>query len=254
MTLDVFKLDGHVALVTGGGSGLGRGMAIALAEAGADIAVLYRSDCSSTRQAVTALGRRCLALQLDLDKATVPQLQGAVLQVINQVGRLDILVNCAGTAHRVAALQYSEADWEEVLRVNLKAAFFLSQAAGRHFARRGRGKIINVGSLLSFQGGVLNAAYTASKSGLLGLTHLLANEWAPLGINVNCIIPGYMDTRFCAPLKADPERNQAILKRIPAGRWGQPEDLGGAVVFLASPASDYVHGAPLVVDGGWLSR
>lgn len=254
MILDLFKLDGHVALVTGGGTGLGQGMAIALAEAGADIAVLYRSHFAPTRQAVAAMGRRCLGVQLDLAKATVPQLHGAVQQVINQLGRLDILINCAGTAHRARALEHSEQDWDEILRVNLKAAFFLSQAAAAHFAERGHGKIINVGSLLSIQGGLLNAAYTSSKSGLLGLTRLLANEWAPLGVNVNCIIPGYMDTPLCAPLRADPERNRAILDRIPANRWGTPQDLQGAVVYLASQASDYVHGAALVVDGGWLAR
>ncbi len=254
MILDSFKLDGQVALVTGGNGDLGGGMAIALAEAGADIAVLYRTSYDSTRQSVTDLGRRCMGIQLDLAKATVPQLQGAVLQVINQLGRLDILINCAGTAQRIPALEYTEKAWDEVLRVNLKAAFFLSQAAAAHFRKRGRGKIINVGSLLSFQGGILNAPYTASKSGLLGLTRLLANEWAPLGINVNCIVPGYMDTRLCAPLKADPERNQQILSRIPAGRWGTPTDLQGAVVYLASGASDYVHGAALVVDGGWMCR
>ena len=254
MILDLFKLDGRVAFITGGTSGLGQGMALALAEAGADVAVLYRSDFGPTRQAITALRRRCLGLQLDLNRATVPQLQGAVQQVINQFGGLDILVNCAGMGYRVPALEYKEEAWDEVLRVNLKAAFFLAQAAAAHFAKRGYGKIINVGSLLSLQGGILNAAYTSSKSGLLGLTRLLANEWAPLGINVNCIIPGYMETRYTAPLQADPERNRAILERIPANRWGRPEDLQGAVVFLASPASDYVHGAALVVDGGWLCR
>lgn len=254
MILDLFKLDGQVALVTGGNGDLGQGMALALAEAGANIAVLYRTNFDSTRQGITNLGRRCMGIQLDLAKATVPQLQGAVQQVINQLGRLDILVNCAGTAQRTPALDYTEKAWDEVLRVNLKAAFFLSQAAAAHFRERGSGKIINVGSLLSFQGGILNAPYTSSKSGLLGLTRLLANEWAPLGINVNCIVPGYMDTRLCAPIKGDPQRNQEILTRIPAARWGTPADLQGAVVYLASRASNYVHGTTLVVDGGWMSR
>jgi 2-deoxy-D-gluconate 3-dehydrogenase len=254
MVLDLFKLDGQVALVTGGGSGLGQSMAIALAEAGVDIAIIYRSSYDDTRHAITALGRRCMGVQLDLAKATVPQLQGAVLQVVNQLGHLDILINAAGTTHRAPALEHSEQDWDEVLRVNLKAAFFLSQAAGAHFCRRGSGKIINICSLLSMQGGILNASYTASKTGLLGLTHLLASEWAPHGVNVNCIIPGYMDTNLCAPLKADPERSEKILARIPAGRWGTPEDVKGAVLYLASHASDYVHGASLVIDGGWMVR
>lgn len=254
MILDSFKLDGQVALITGGGTGLGQGMAIALAEAGADVAILYRSHLEPTRKAITPLGRRCLGVQLDLSKATVTQLQGAVQQVINMLGRLDILINCAGVAYRIPALEYGEKEWDDVMRVNLRAAFFLAQAAAAHFRERGHGKIINVGSLLSFQGGTLNAGYTSSKSGVLGLTHLLANEWAPLGINVNCIIPGYMDTPFCAPLKEDPERNKEILDRIPAGRWGTAQDLQGAVVYLASRASDYMNGADLVLDGGWLVR
>jgi len=254
MILDAFKLDGQVALVTGGGTGLGQGMAIALAEAGADIAVLYRTHYEATGRTIEALGRAFLPVQLDLASATVEQLRAAVQQVIDHFGHLDILVNCAGITHRAPALEYSEEAWDEVLRVNLKAAFFLAQAAARHFRERGRGKIINIGSMLSFQGGILNTAYTSSKSGLMGLTRLLANEWAPLGINVNCIIPGYMDTALCAPLKADPQRNRAILDRIPANRWGTPEDLQGAVVYLASRASDYVHGAALFVDGGWFAR
>jgi 2-deoxy-D-gluconate 3-dehydrogenase len=254
MIPDLFKLDGQVALVTGGSSGLGQAMTLALAEAGADIAILYRRNADATRQAVTSLGRRSLGIQLDLARATIPQLQGAVQQVINQLGRLDILLNCAGVTHRAPGLECSEQGWDETLRVNLKAPFFLSQAAAAHFREQGRGKIINVGSLMSLQGGILNAPYTSSKSGLLGLTRALANEWAPLGINVNCIIPGYMDTPLCAPLKDDPERNQAIVDRTPADRWGTPADLQGAVIYLASAASDYVHGAALAVDGGWLAR
>ncbi len=255
MILDAFRLDGQVALVTGGGTGLGQGMAVGLAEAGADIAILHRTHFAETRQAVGALGRRCIGVPLDLATASVEDLGAAVQQVVAQMGRLDILVNCAGITARAPALDYREEDWDALLRVNLKAAFFLAQAAARHFvARGGGGKIINIGSLLSLQGGILNSGYTSSKSGLLGLTRLLANEWAPLGINVNCIIPGYMDTALCAPLKADAARNRAILDRIPANRWGTPQDLQGAVVFLASHAADYVHGIALPVDGGWLAR
>ncbi len=252
MILDLFKLDGQVALVTDGGSGLGQGMAIALAEAGADVAVVYSSQLDLTRQAIAALGRRCMGVQLDLGKASVPQLQGAVQQVVNQFSHLDILVNCAEADRRTLALQYTERDWDEVLRVNLKAAFFLAQAAGAHFRERGRGKVINVGSLSRLQGGAPDVAYTSSKSGLLGLTELLASEWAPMGVNVNCVVRGYLDTALPTAATEIRELREAILERIPARRLGTPQDLHGAVVYLASRASDYVNGIALVVDGGWL--
>ncbi len=253
MILDSFKLDGHVALVSGGGTRLGHDLAIALAEAGADVALLYRSDIDATRKAITPLGRRCLGVQLDLAKATVTQLQGAVQQVINMLSHLDILVNCEGVAQVTPVLDYAEKDWDEALRVNLKASFFLAQAAAVHFRERRRGKVINVGSMLSPEGGILNAAYTSSKSALLGLTHLLASEWAPLGINVNCIIPGFMvDPSAGSPGPADSAK--ALAERIPAGRLGSPTDLQGALVYLAGSASDYVHGATLIVDGGWSVR
>jgi 2-deoxy-D-gluconate 3-dehydrogenase len=254
MILDAFKLDGRVALVTGAGQGLGQAMALGLAEAGADIAGLDRYDCRDTCEAVRALGRRYHPLVLDLRQSNAADLQRGVAEVVESLGRLDILVNNAGIIRRSPALEFSEADWDDVLHVNLRSLFFLSQAAAKVMAEQGGGKIINVASMLSFQGGVLVPAYTAAKSGVAGLTHALANEWACLNINVNAIAPGYMATANTAPLRANPERSAAILSRIPAGRWGQPQDLQGAVVFLASDAASYLHGAILAVDGGWLGR
>ena len=261
MILDQFNLAGKVALVTGPGTGLGQAIALALAEAGADIVGVYRESFAETQARVEALGRRWLSLPCDLTTAAPADLQELVAQTVAGLGRLDIVVNNAGIIRRAPAVDYSEADWDEVMQVNLKAAFFLSQAAARYFlaradvpAGRARGKIIHVASVLSCQGGILVAAYTASKSGLAGLTRLLANEWAAHGINVNALAPGYMVTRNTEPLRRDPQRNAAILARIPAGRWGEPADLQGAAVFLASEASNYVHGALIPVDGGWLAR
>ena len=254
MILDAFRLDGQVAVVTGGTRGLGAGLAVGLAEAGADICVLGRTLAVETGAAVTALGRRFEEVTCDMLTATPADLQAAVDDVVERMGKIDILVNNAGIIRRDPAIDFSETDWDDVLQVNLKAPYFLSQAAARAMAPSGRGKIIHIASMLSFQGGILVSSYTAAKSGLAGLTHALANEWAPLGINVNAIAPGYMATDVTAPLRADEQRNRAILDRIPAGRWGAPDDLKGAVVFLASPASDYVHGTILPVDGGWLSR
>lgn len=254
MILDTFKLDGRVALVTGSTRGLGRSYAVALAEAGADVALLDRSPADETRSRVEALGRRCTSLKLDLSTAEGPDYGRAVGDVVSELGRLDILVNNAGIIRRTPALEFTAADWGEVLQVNLNAVFFLSQAAGRVMAECGGGKIINVASMLSFQGGVFVPSYTASKHAIAGLTKALANEWAPLRINVNAIAPGYMATDNTAPLRADQHRAAAILERIPAGRWGTPEDLMGAVVFLASDAAAYLNGAVIPVDGGWLTR
>ncbi len=252
--LDAFRLDDKVALVTGVGRGLGQAMAVGLAEAGADIAGLYHTRYEETQARVEALGRRLLAVECDLRKATVARLNEIVDQVVSELGSLDILVNNAGVIRRAPALEFSEEYWDDVIQVNLKALFFLSQAAARVMGEQGGGKIIHVASMLSFQGGILVPSYTASKSGVAGLTRAMANEWAAQGINVNAIAPGYMATDNTAPLRADLQRNQAILARIPAGKWGDPADLRGAVVFLASAASDYMHGAIVPVDGGWLAR
>lgn len=252
MSATAFSLAGRVALVTGANAGIGQGIAVALAAAGADVAAVGRSEPGETGERVRAAGRRFIAIQADLDAAQRPQ--EIVQEVTGKLGPLDILVNNAGIIRRGEALDFSEADWDAVLNVNLKTVFFLAQAAARGMIARGRGKIINIASMLSFQGGIRVASYTASKSGVLGITRLLANEWAARGINVNAIAPGYIATRNTAALREDEVRNREILSRIPAGRWGVPEDLGGAAVFLASSASDYVHGAVLPVDGGWLAR
>ncbi len=253
--LDLFRLDGKVALVTGASRGLGQAMAVALAEAGADIAALDRSTGSpATRQTVEALGRRFAQFTCDLRAASVENLRAAVAETVETLGRVDILVNTAGAILRAPALEFSEADWDEILQVDLKALFFLSQAAAQQMVKQGGGKIIHIASVLSFQGGVRVPAYAAAKSGVAGLTRAMANEWAGYNINVNAIAPGYMVTDNTQALRADPERDQAIVERIPAGHWGVPDDLRGAVVYLASPASGYVHGTILSVDGGWLAR
>jgi 2-deoxy-D-gluconate 3-dehydrogenase len=252
--LDLFRLDGRVALVTGVGRGLGQAMALGLAEAGADIAGLYHTRYQETRSQVEALSRRFLPVQCDLEQASAAQLAGVIGQVVDHLGRLDILVNDAGIIRRAPALEFGEQDWDAVIQVNLKALFFLSQAAARVMAQQGSGKIIHVASMLSFQGGIRVPAYTAAKSGVAGLARAMANEWASQGINVNAIAPGYMATDNTAPLRQDPQRNRAILDRIPAGAWGDPADLKGVVVFLASAASNYMHGAIVPVDGGWLAR
>ena len=247
-----FSLTGRVALVTGANSGIGQGIAVALAAAGADIAAVGRSSPAQTSERVRAAGRRFFGLEADLGSAA--HCQEIVQEVTAHFGAVDILVNNAGIIRRGEALDFSEEDWDAVMNVNLKTVFFLAQAAARSMVQRGRGKIINIASMLSFQGGIRVASYTASKSGVMGITRLLANEWAAKGINVNAIAPGYIATRNTAALKDDAIRNREILSRIPAGRWGVPEDLAGAAVFLASSASDYVHGTILPVDGGWLAR
>jgi 2-deoxy-D-gluconate 3-dehydrogenase len=229
-------------------------MALGLAEAGADVAGLYRTNYEESQARVEALGRRFLPVHCDLQEATVAELNQVVDQVVGEMGQLDILVNNAGIIRRAPALEFSEQDWDDVIQVNLKALFFLSQAAARVMDQQGGGKIINIASMLSFQGGILIPPYTAAKSGVAGLTRALANEWAAKGINVNAIAPGYMATDNTAPLRADPVRNPAILARIPAGDWGEPADLKGTVVFLASEASNYMHAAIVPVDGGWLAR
>lgn len=250
---DLFDLSGRVAMVTGANTGLGQAIAIALAKAGADIAALGRTPPDATADAVRAAGRRFTWVEATLDGGA-PRAD-LVAAAERELGPIDILVNNAGTIRRADALDVCEDDWDAVVDVNLKSAFFLAQAVARSLVARGSaGKIINIASLLSFQGGIRVAAYTASKSGLLGLTRLLANEWAARGINVNAIAPGYFETNNTEALRNDAERERAILGRIPAGRWGVPADLAGAAVFLASRASDYVHGAVLPVDGGWLAR
>lgn len=253
MILDQFKLDGKVALVTGAASGLGQAIAIALAEAGADVACHGNSRSpESTCDAISQIGRRAFALTGDLVNQQTPR--GIFDQTIEKFERLDILVNNAGTIRRTPAVEYSEEDWQTVIEVNLSAVFRLSQLAGRQMIAQRKGKIINIASLLSFHGGITVPAYAASKGGLAQLTKALANEWAGKGINVNAIAPGYMRTSNTMALQEDETRNRQILERIPAGRWGEPSDLAGAAVFLASPASDYVNGEVLVVDGGWMGR
>ncbi len=254
MILDLFKLDNKVALVTGAGRGLGQAMAIALAEAGADVAGLDILPLAETSACIQALGRRFLPIQANLLEAHADDMTKVVAQTVSDLGSLDILINNAGIIRRAPVLEFSEMDWDDVLQINLKAVFLLSQAAGRVMVKGGKGKIINVASMLSFQGGVRVPSYTASKSGVAGLTRLMANELAASGLNINAIAPGYMSTDNTAPLRADAGRSASILDRIPAGRWGEPADLMGAVVFLASAASDYMNGAVVPVDGGWLTR
>jgi len=253
MSQSPFSLEGQVALVTGANTGLGQGIAVGLAQAGADIVAVGRSAPDETADMVEALGRKLYAVTADL--STTEPIARVVFEAHAAAGGLDILVNNAGMIRRADALDFSEADWDAVMDTNLKSAFFLSQAVARRWVDAGRGgKIINVVSMLSFQGGIRVPSYTASKSGLAGITKLLANEWAGKGINVNAIAPGYFATNNTEALRADEGRSKEILGRIPAGRWGRPEDLAGAAVFLASGSSDYMHGAIVPVDGGWLAR
>ncbi len=253
MILDSFQLEGKVAIVTGCDTGLGQGMARALAEAGADIVGVNVSDPKETQAVVEKLGRRFLDLRANL--SDIGGLEGLVAKARSLTGRIDILVNNAGIIRREDAIKFSEKDWDDVIDLNLKTVFFFAQAVARQFMAQGSGgKIVNVASMLSFQGGVRVPSYTAAKSGVVGITRLLANEWAAHKINVNAIAPGYMATNNTAALRADVGRNAAILERIPAGRWGVPDDLAGPVVFLASQASDYVNGYTVAVDGGWLAR
>ena len=249
----MFSLENKVALVTGANTGIGQGLAVGLAAAGADIAAVGRSEPSETQQAVEKLGRRFVFIEANLSE--IDHVASVVEKAETALGAVDILVNNAGTIKRNDALEFTEDDWDSVMDVNLKTLFFLTQATARRMIATGRqGKIINIASMLSYQGGIRVASYTASKSGVAGLTKLLANEWASKNINVNAIAPGYIANNNTAALRADEKRNAEILGRIPAGRWGAPDDLAGAAVFLASSASDYVHGTTLAVDGGWLAR
>jgi 2-deoxy-D-gluconate 3-dehydrogenase len=253
MILDQFNLKDKVAIVTGCSSGLGEAMALGLAEAGADVAGVYNAGSPEAGKTIESIGRGFLGIQADLTGIAV--VKDIVRQTTDTFGRIDILVNNAGIIRRDKALDFSEKDWDDVMNVNLKSLFFLSQAVARQFvAQKSGGKIINIASLLSFQGGILVPSYTASKSGVMGLTRLLACEWSPHNINVNAIAPGYMATRVTQPLRDDPVRSRQILERIPAARWGKPDDLKGTVVFLASAASDYINGYTVAVDGGWLAR
>ena len=252
--LDRFRLDGRTALVTGASRGLGAAMARALAEAGADVALhaSHRADADTARSLADECGVRVFALAADLGQRDAPD--RLVDEAAAALGHIDILVNNAGVIRRADALEYSDADWDDVLMVDLSNVFRLCRAAGRGMLTRGSGKIINIASMLAFQGGTRVPAYAAAKGGVAQLTKALANEWAPRGVNVNAIAPGYMRTDNTQALRDDTSRYDAITARIPAGRWGEPEDLAGAVVFLASEASAYVHGYILAVDGGWLAR
>jgi len=253
MILEKFKLDGKVAIVTGASTGLGQGMTLALAEAGADIVGVDYVACTETKEKVEKIGRKFLEIQANL--LSIEPINGIIEKTVDTFGHVDILVNNAGIIRRTDALEFSEKDWDDVMNINLKTVFFFSQAVAKQFIKQGTGgKIINIASMLSFQGGIRVPSYTASKSGVMGLTRLLANEWAKYNINVNAIAPGYMATNNTAQLREDAQRSAEILARIPAGRWGTPEDLQGAVVFLASSASDYVNGYTVAVDGGWLAR
>lgn len=252
--LDKFKLDGKVALVTGASVGLGQAMAIALADAGADVVAHchFDGEADETCRVIEKIGRKAFSVFGDMFDKEAPK--RLIAETIEKFGRIDVLINNAGMIRRAPAVDFSEEDWMTVLEVNLSSVFRLSQAAGRKMIEQGAGKIVNIASLLSFQGGITVPAYTASKSGVAGLTKALANEWAKHNVNVNAIAPGYMATNNTTALRADENRNRQILERIPAGRWGNADDLAGAAVFLSSPASDYLQGHILVVDGGWMAR
>lgn len=247
-----FNLSDRVAVVTGANTGIGQGIALALAAAGADVALVGRTAASETADKVRDIGGRAEIVSADL--STIEPVDRVVDETVDKLGRIDILVNNAGIIRRADAVEFTEEDWDAVVDTNLKSVFFLCQAAAKRMIPQGSGKIINIASMLTFQGGIRVPSYTASKSGIGGLTKLLANEWAAKGINVNAIAPGYIATNNTAALQADETRNRQIMDRIPAARWGDPADLGGAAVFLASSASDYVQGHILAVDGGWLAR
>ena len=254
MILDLFKLDGKVAVVTGGARGIGQAYALGLAEAGADVALVDVIDMTETAEKITALGRKTACFTVDLSQGEVIA-DPLIADCVEKLGRVDILVNNAGIIRREPFTEHSAKNWNDVLGINLSTPFFLSQAAARQMIAQGQGgTIINIASMLSFQGGILVPGYAASKGGIKSLTMLMANELAKHGICVNAIAPGYIATDNTAPIRADPARNQTILDRIPAGRWGSTDDLKGICVFLASAASDYMNGFTVAVDGGWLSR
>lgn len=253
MVLDTFNLDGKVAVVTGCDTGLGQAMAVALARAGCNIVGVNIVEPTETITQIEAEGKKFLDIRANLMKTD--DIPGIVTQAVETFGKIDILVNNAGIIRREDAINFSEQDWDDVMNINIKSLFFMSQAVAKQFIAQGHGgKIVNIASMLSYQGGIRVPSYTASKSGVMGVTRLMANEWAKEKINVNAIAPGYMATNNTAALRADEARNQAILERIPADRWGLPEDLAGPVVFLCSAASDYVNGYTVAVDGGWLAR
>lgn len=247
-----FSLSGRKALVTGANTGIGQAIAVALAEAGADVALAGRSEPAATLRLIEGAGRRAVNISADL--SSIEPVQRVVDEAIGGLGGLDILVNNAGIIRRNDLDVFTEEDWDAVVDTNLKSLFFLGQAAARAMVGQGRGKIINIASLLSFQGGIRVPSYAAAKSGVAGVTRAMANELAPSGVQVNAIAPGYIATNNTAALQSDETRNRQILERIPSGRWGRPEDIAGAAVFLSSPASDYVTGQVLAVDGGWLAR
>jgi 2-dehydro-3-deoxy-D-gluconate 5-dehydrogenase len=248
-----FDLSGKVAIVTGSSTGLGQGISLGLAAAGADIVGVDYVESSETAALVKKAGRGYLEIRANL--ISIEPVNDIIEKALSAFGKIDILVNNAGIIRREDSINFSEKDWDDVMNINVKTVFFMSQAAARQFIKQKQGgKIINIASMLSFQGGIRVPSYTASKSGVMGITRLMANEWARHNINVNAIAPGYMATNNTAPLRADKERSAEILGRIPSGRWGLPEDLQGPVVFLASPASDYVQGYTIAVDGGWLAR
>ncbi|MGE7305616.1 SDR family oxidoreductase [Priestia megaterium] len=253
MTVDLFSLDGKVAAITGATRGIGRSMAIALAEAGSDIALLQRSkEFLGVKEEIERLGRKCLIVNCDLENAS--EVSEAISSVAAYFGKLDILVNNAGIQRRSSAVDFAEEDWDAVMNVNLKTVWLLCQQAGRQMLKQGSGKIINMASLLSYQGGITVPAYAAAKGGVAQLTKALSNEWAAKGVNVNGIVPGYIATDMNEALINDETRSRQIIERIPAGRWGEADDFKGTVVFLASDASAYIHGHLLAVDGGWLGR
>jgi len=253
MILDKFSLENKIAIVTGASRGIGQGIAIGLAEAGADIVGVATGKMIETQQQIEALDKKFLAVKVDLGSLDAVNL--IVAATLEKFGKIDILVNNAGTIRRQPSLEFSVQNWDEVMNINLRTAFFLAQAVAKQFVKQGHGgKIINTASMLSFQGGILVPSYTASKSALAGVTKTMANEWAKYNINVNAIAPGYIATDNTAAIRADKARNQSIVERIPAGRWGTPEDMKGAAVFLASEAGIYMQGHILAVDGGWLAR
>lgn len=253
--MNQFSLEGKCALVTGASRGLGQAMALGLAEAGADLVLLDREALSGTKETIESTGQSCFCISTDLSHMKKVEAEAILQEVIAQCGQLDILVNNAGIIRRLPTSEYQESDWQQVIDINLSSAFYLAQATGRYFLDNRRpGKIINLASMLSFQGGYMVPSYTAAKSAIAGLTKALANEWAEHGINVNAIAPGYFLTEVTAGIRADAIRNRAVLDRIPAGRYGDPDELKGIVVFLASEAANYLHGSIIPVDGGWLAR